>query len=123
MKKINLYLITLCLLGCMACTDEDKVDNVGTLSEDYVLPQGKSPADDRIVACYNSYKSYILYEYSHPDFMYGLSENNTNYVYEKADPQCMDVVLDFLEDIWFDLYLPDIHVEYMPNKVMLVKNI
>ena len=122
MKKINLYLITLCLLGCMACTDEDKVDNVGTLSEDYVLPQGKSPADGRIVACYNSYKSYILYEYSHPDFMYGLSENNTNYVYEKADPQCMDVVLDFLEDIWFDLYLPEFHVEYMPYKVMVVKS-
>ena len=49
MKKINLYLITLCLFGGVACTDEDKVGDVGTLPQDYVLPQGESPADDRIV--------------------------------------------------------------------------
>ena len=82
MKKINLYLITLCLFGCMACTDEDKVGDVGTLPQDYVLPQGKSPADGRIVEYYNSYKSYILYEYTQPDFQYGLSQTNNSYIYE-----------------------------------------
>ncbi|WP_018339144.1 hypothetical protein [Butyricimonas synergistica] len=123
MKKINLYLIVLCLLGCVACTDEDKVNNVGTLSQDYVLPQGKSPADSRIVEYYNSYKSYILYEYTQPDFLYGLSQTNNSYIYEKVDPQCMDVVLDLLEDIWFDLYPTEFHVKYMPYKIMVAKSI
>ena len=111
MKKINLYLITLCLFGGVACTDEDKVGDVGTLPQDYVLPQGESPADDRIVEYYNSYKSYILYEYTQPDFIYGLSQTNNSYIYEKVDPLCMDVVLDFLEDIWFDLYLTEFHAK------------
>ena len=122
MKKINLYLITLCLFGGVACTDEDKVGDVGTLPQDYVLPQGESPADDRIVEYYNSYKSYILYEYTQPDFIYGLSQTNNSYIYEKVDPLCMDVVLDFLEDIWFDLYLTEFHAKYMPYKIMVAKS-
>ncbi len=121
MKTINLYLIILCLFGCMACADYDEVGDVETLSPDYVLPQGKSPADGRIVEYYNMYKSYILYEYSHPDFMYGLSQTNLSYIYGKVDPQCMDIVLDFLEDIWFDLYPIDFHVKYMPYKIIVVE--
>lgn len=123
MKRIHLYLMALCLLGCVACTDEDKVNEVGTLAADYVLPQGKSPADGRIVEYYNAYKSYILYEYTDPDFQYGLSSPVLTYIYEKVDPQCMDVVLDLLEGIWFDFYLPEFHVKYMPYKIMLAKSI
>ena len=64
MGKYVVYLSMLGLLVCLACSEDKKIGEVETLTLDYELPQGKSPADDRIVEIYEKYGSYILYEYT-----------------------------------------------------------
>ena len=49
MGKYVVYLSMLGLLVCLACSEDKKIGEVETLTLDYELPQGKSPADDRIV--------------------------------------------------------------------------
>lgn len=70
MGKYVVYLSMLGLLVCLACSEDKKIGEVETLTLDYELPQGKSPADDRIVEIYEKYGSYILYEYTDKDFYY-----------------------------------------------------
>ena len=47
MGKYVVYLSMLGLLVCLACSEDKKIGEVETLTLDYELPQGKSPADDR----------------------------------------------------------------------------
>ena len=55
MGKYVVYLSMLGLLVCLACSEDKKIGEVETLTLDYELPQGKSPADDRIVEIYEKY--------------------------------------------------------------------
>lgn len=64
MKRLRIYIITLCCLCYMACAEDKEIGEIAPLSPDYTLPQGKSPADDRIVELHSQYGTYILYEYS-----------------------------------------------------------
>ena len=116
MRKVVVYLGI--LLGCFfsACSGNDDVKTIEQWEDEYVLPQGKSDADDRIVEYYNRYGTYILYEYTDLDFRYELG--NT-YVHELPDPTYVGDMLDFLEDIWFDFYPADFHKKFMPLKIML----
>ena len=50
--------------------------SVDPLTPDYILPQGKSPADNRIVELYNQYGTYILYEYTERDFNWSQMEGS-----------------------------------------------
>ena len=55
MRKINIYWLVLSIFLCVACAGNDNIGDVEPLSPDYKLPQGKSPADDRIVEYYDQY--------------------------------------------------------------------
>ena len=103
MKKLNIYIITLCTFCCMACAEDKKIGEIEPLLPDYALPQGKSPADDRIVELYNKYGTYVLYEYSQLEFVYGFS-TSYSYLYTLPDPQYVGDMLDLLEKIWFQYY-------------------
>lgn len=116
MRRIVVYLGV--ILGCLfsACSGNDDVETIEQWNEEYVLPQGKSDADDRIVEYYNQYGTYILYEYTDLDFRYELGDT---YMHELPDPAYVGDMLDFLEDIWFDFYPADFHKKFMPLKIML----
>ena len=68
MKRMNIYIALFLSLCLLACSEENGVGNVDPLEPDYILPQGKSPADDRIIELYNQYGTYVLYEYLERDF-------------------------------------------------------
>lgn len=94
--------------------------SVDPLTPDYILPQGKSPADNRIVELYNQYGTYILYEYTERDFNWSQMEgSSSDYTYTKADPLYAGEMLDLLNEVWFSLYPVDFHRKYMPYKIFL----
>ena len=79
MKKIGIYLCALWACGLMACSDDNEIGYVEPWEDEYVLPQGKSDADDRIVAFYEQYNRYILYDYTYLDIRYELKNYMRNY--------------------------------------------
>lgn len=116
MKKISIcfgIMLSYCL---MACSGNDDVESIRPWTEEIVLPQGKSDADDRIVDYYEKFGTYILYDYTYLDFNY---EVGGIYEYKLPDPVYVGDMLDLLEEIWFDLYPVDFHKKYMPLKIML----
>lgn len=117
MKKISAYLCVLWACCLMACSDDDEIGYVEPWEDEYVLPQGKSDADDRIVAFYEQYGTYILYEYTYLDFRYELP----TYDYELPDPVYVKDMLDFLDEIWFNFYPDDFKKKYLPLKIFLAK--
>lgn len=116
MKKIIIYLIAFCTLGCVACSEDKEIGEIESLLPDYTLPQGKSPADDRVVELHEQYGTYMLYEYKRLDFQYGLS---STYIYKLPDPQYTGDMLDLLEDIWFSFYPEEFNKKYTPYKIFL----
>ena len=120
MKKIAIYLCGLWACCLMACSNDNEIGYVEPWEEEYVLPQGKSDADDRIVAFYEQYNRYILYEYTYLDLRYELGGW---YDYELPDPACVGDMLDLLDEVWFDFYPEDKHtnieqaLQYVTNSI------
>lgn len=121
MKNIYVNILMCCVLYCIiSCSGNDDIGAIDQLTPDYELPQGKSDADNRIVEYYNQYGSFILYEYTQLDFIYG---GASAFEYELPDPQYVGDMLDLLEDIWFDFYPAEFHQKYMPYRIFLAKYI
>ena len=119
MKKAGVYLCVLWACCLAACSDNDEIGYVEEWKEEYVLPQGKSDADDRIVDFYEQYGTYILYEYTYLDFRYELN----TFEYELPDPEYVGDMLDLLDEIWFDFYPDDFKKENLPLKIFLAGTI
>lgn len=120
MKRMNIYIALFLSIWLIACSEENGVGSVDPLTPDYILPQGKSPADNRIVELYNQYGTYILYEYTERDFNWSQMEgSSSDYTYTKADPLYAGEMLDLLNEVWFSLYPVDFHRKYMPYKIFL----
>lgn len=60
MRKIIISFIVFYALSNMACSEDKEIGEVESLKPEYTLPQGKSPADGRIVELYNQYGTYVL---------------------------------------------------------------
>lgn len=67
MKRNRIYWLMLIVLGFVACADDKEIGDIPSLTPEYTLPQGNSPADDRIVALFNKYGTYVLYDYEETD--------------------------------------------------------
>jgi len=106
----------------MACSDEDKIGEVAPLTLDYDLPQGESPADDRILEHYKQYERYILYKYTEQDLQYDVGIGS-NYVSEPGDMRYVGDMLDMLDDIWFDFYPEKFRQETIPYQIFLAKKL
>lgn len=119
MKEIKLYLILCGALLVGACAEDKNIGEVEPLEQGYVLPQGKSPADDRIVGLFDKYGTYFLYEYTEADFSWRQGSGSLNYSYTAPDPQYAGDMLDLLDEIWFKFYPDEFHKKYMPRKVFL----
>lgn len=123
MNKIIIGLALVGMIFLCSCAKDKEIGEIEPLTGDYVLPQGKSPADDRIVELHEKYGSYFLYEFSQRDFNWkfidiSLGENPdpiyTAYSYTAADPAYAGDMLDLLDEIWFRFY---------PGKEFLKKTI
>ena len=119
------FILGLSLFLCLAaCTKDNEVGNVDSLEPDYVLPQGKSPDDNRIVDFYGTYGTYILYEFTERDFNWSQVEgSSSSYTFESADPTYVGKMLDLLEDTWFGLYSTDFNKKYLPYKIFLTSTL
>lgn len=119
MKGIVIYLVLLSALLAGACSGDKKIGEIELLEPDYMLPQGKSPADDRIVDLFDKYGTYFLYEYTKADFNWQQGGRALDYEYTAPDPLYAGNMLDLLDDIWFKFYPVEFHKKYMPRKVFL----
>ena len=68
MKKI-LLAITCLWAACISCSDDTKIGAPDEILPDYVLPQGDASkeANDRIQQIFDTYTSYVLYNYTEKD--------------------------------------------------------
>lgn len=122
MNKFVLFVIICSVLLTNACTEEENLGEIEAPFPVYTLPQGKSPADNRIVELYEKYGSYFLYEFSRRDFIWTYVANSTIPPYQgtPADPAYVGPFLDFLDDVWFKFYPDDFLKKHLPYKVFLV---
>lgn len=124
MKKMNIYFALLLSVCLFSCAKEDDLGTIPPLEPDYTLPQGNSPADDRIVDFYDTYGTYILYEFTDADFCWSQMEGSSaDYSFTKADPQYAGEMLDLLEQAWVELYPTEFHRKYMPYKIFLTNGL
>ena len=119
MKRIYFFGILLSVLAYVSCAQEDDLHEVDSLPQDYVLPQGGSSADDRIVKCYEQWGTYILYDYTELDYLYGFNVYSVPPAYEMPDVDYVDEMMDLLELTWFDFYPTEFHKKNMPYVILL----
>lgn len=121
MKELKIYLCLFTLLLTGACSEDKEIGNIPLLTEDYVLPQGKSSADNRIVELYNKYGTYFLYEFTSRDFEWiQVGIDDPYKYYTSADPLYVGDMLDLLQDIWFKFFPDEFLKKTLPYKVFLV---
>ena len=68
MKKILLAIACL-WAACISCSEDTKIGAPDEILPDYVLPQGDASkeANDRIQQIFETYTSYVLYNYTEKD--------------------------------------------------------
>lgn len=127
MKKYKIYWLIFVVLGMFACAEDNKIGEVPSLTPEYTLPQGKSPADDRIVELYDKYGTYVLYDYTAADLQWLQVDFNgntwTSYEYTAPDPQYAGGVLDLLEENVFRFYPVEFLKKYLPYKIFLTSTL
>lgn len=126
MKKFRIYGFLFIVLGFIACSEDNEIGDVPALAPEYTLPQGGSPADDRIVAFYNKYGTYILYDYLETDLKWMQTDVNntwTNYSYTSPDTHYVGDMLDLLDKIWFRFYPEEFHKKFLPYKIFLASTL
>lgn len=122
MKKI---LIAILLTGfIVACKKDVSLKPSQPAAPDYTLPQGKSPADNRIVELFKKYNTYFLYDYTVADFNWNqIRSREGAYSSTNGDPQYVGDMLDLLQDKWFRFYPEAFLKQQMPYKVFLADSL
>lgn len=124
MKKI--YWLIFVTLGLLACAEDNGLGKIPSLTSEYTLPQGNSPADERIVDLHDKYGTYVLYDYTEADLKWVQVDINStwnSYEYTEPDPQYAGNVLDLLEECWFKFYPAEFHGKFMPYKIFLTSTL
>ena len=125
--KTNIWLIAIALLLAYSCAKDKEIGPDVPVKVDYVIPQGQSPADDRIVALFEKYGTYILYDYTEDDFNYtivtsGGTSNMTVYRV-LGNPIYVGDMLDVLEETWLRFYPDDFLAKNLPYRILLADTI
>jgi hypothetical protein len=123
MKKI-LYIVA-CIALATACVQEDKVGALVDMEQDYILPQGNASqqANDRIQSIYDTYGSYMLYEYTQKDLEWASFSGTASSsipLLDKVDPAYVEDMLDVLDKAWFR-FIPDelLKGKWLPYRVFM----
>jgi hypothetical protein len=124
MKKLTILLYIFCSLVFFSCKKEQPLAESAPLQPDYSIPQGKSPADNRIVALYAKYNSYFLYDFTFNDFMWNQTGVRLASIkYTPANAAYADSILDVLNYIWFKFYPEKFLAQRMPYKVFMTDSL
>ena len=108
MKKI-LLAITCLWAACISCSDDTKIGAPDEILPDYVLPQGDASkeANDRIQQIFDTYTSYVLYNYTEKDaFWTQTAAGGSAQIYRAimGEPRHVDAMLDYIQDIWLQFF-------------------
>ena len=126
MRNLKIYGLILMAAGIFACAEDKSIGNIPELTGEYVLPQGHSSADDRIVEVFDKWGTYILYEYTDADLRWlqvDVNDQWNGYEYTDPDTLYVDEMMDFLQKAWFDFYPDSFHQAFMPKKVFLTSEL
>lgn len=84
----------------------------------YTLPQGNNSYDDSIMACYNKYKTYILYKFTQGDYAYNFIDKKADSAFV-ANPAYIGLALRFFYEQVLNVYPESFLQRTMPYKVLL----
>lgn len=128
MKKILLTITCLCAV-CISCSEDTKIGAPDEILPDYVLPQGDASkeANDRIQQIFNTYTSYVLYNYTEKDaFWTQTAAGGSAQVYRvtMGESRHVDAMLDYIQDIWLQFF-PEEFLKKggMPYRIFLADSI
>ena len=130
MKKMKyIIFIVCCWMGMQACQKDVGLGADIEIIEDYTLPQegASNEANERILQMYKDYNTYVLYQFSNKDALWtqstGVSSSQT-YVVKEGDPQYVDEMLDYIEDIWLRFFPADfLKKGGMPYRIFLADSV
>ncbi len=122
MKNI-FYLGIICfILGITACAEDKPLEEIEDWKSEYTLPQGgNAAADEIIMQLYREYGCYFLYDYTYYDFHYDITSNS--YGYELPNPEHVDEMLTFLNQVWLQFYPKEFLKKHLPYRVLFAKDL
>ncbi|WP_343561518.1 hypothetical protein [Sphingobacterium sp.] len=118
--KICFYGIT--LIGLLVSCKKEAALEPSVIKLEYSLPQGNHAYDSRIVNFYQTYKTFILYQFTDADFRWNFN-GNISYVAQQADPAHVETALNFFDKELFAYYSPELLKTMLPYKILLCKKI
>ena len=128
MKKILLAIACL-WAACISCSEDTKIGAPDEILPDYVLPQGDASkeANDRIQQIFDTYTSYVLYNYTEKDaFWTQASAGGSAQTYRvtMGETRYVDAMLDYIQAIWLQFF-PEEFLKKggMPYRVFLADSI
>ncbi len=120
MRTTNLFIAVVILALSLGCKKETPLGPAAELKPDYVIPQGQSPADNRIVDLHQRYGTYFLYNFTTADFRWNQVIKRTAAIQATpGDPAFVGQALDLLDQVWLKFYPEAFLKEKMPYKVFL----
>ena len=128
MRNLCLSVIFGLLCCCMSCAEDKGIGPELTLERDYIIPQGMSPDDDRVVELFEKYGTYFLYDYTEAEFNYSIvsstsSSSNVTIYGVLGDPMYLGDMLDLLDEIWLRFYPDEFLAFNLPYRVLLADTI
>jgi hypothetical protein len=129
MQKILSILICLCCILFFSCKEDTPIGPPQSLDPDYILPQGNASqaANDRIQQIYDTYRSYILYEFTAKDLTWNIASGSSNsqiISMAKTDPEYAEDMVNLLDEYWLR-FIPDnlLKGKWLPYRVFMVDTI
>ena len=111
MKKNMLFVVACCAGMLFSCGEDVKIGAPIDIMEDYTLPQegASDAANQRIMEIFEKYGTYVLYDFTNRDagWNFVAGTGNMTSVAVEGDPQYVDAMLDYLNDIWLQFFPDD----------------
>ena len=111
MKKNMLFVVACCAGMLFSCGEDVKIGAPIDIMEDYTLPQegASDAANQRIMEIFEKYGTYVLYDFTNRDASWNFvaGTGNMTSVAVEGDPQYVDAMLDYLNDIWLQFFPDD----------------
>lgn len=120
--KIKIIFLTLFTISVLGACKEAVLQPSEQQPQQYSLPQGNYPFDQRIVDFHKKYGTYILYKFTEKDFRWNFT-TPLSYSGIPADPDRVEKALNFLDKELFGYYNEELLKQLLPFKFMLSKEI
>lgn len=105
-----------------SCFKEETI--VGNFEEErYSLPTGDSELDVYIRNYYNTYNSYLLYDYKEIDYTWNVTQNLSLSLIKQTDETILLEGTKYLEKTWGVYYTDDFKRNYFPYKIFLADSV